>query len=75
MSYGSSVPPSWKMGTDGWVTDYEIESRLLVWVPPDVRRVLLPPRNILNISANESVGLNFIDARIGESWTDCYCPS
>ncbi|CAE6414775.1 unnamed protein product [Rhizoctonia solani] len=68
---GSHVPRStWNMREDGWITDEE--SRLLIWIPHDLRTVVLPvhaaPANDLNLR----IRLDFESAYIGESWLKCH---
>jgi hypothetical protein len=56
-----------------WVVDEH--QRLLLWVPHDLRNGLLSPRNVFMISTDGSIRLNFENASIGESWTNCYRPA
>lgn len=58
------------MNQDGWIVDSR--SRLITWVPPDLRSVLVWPSAILHIAADGYVRLGFGGARIGESWVGCY---
>ncbi|CAE6474075.1 unnamed protein product [Rhizoctonia solani] len=60
----------WEMNKDGWVTDER--SRLLVWVPPHLRNLLMRSKNSLIISQEGCVCLEFGDAYIGEAWAKCY---
>lgn len=62
----------WEIDSNGWVTDNQC--RLLVWVPPDLRNVLLDPPAILSFSSEGYVRLNFDDVQIGELWAECYQP-
>ncbi|CAE6492789.1 unnamed protein product [Rhizoctonia solani] len=59
----------WTMNKDGWVADDQ--SRLLVWVPADLRRALARPRTKLVVPHGE-VYLRFDKDRMGESWAKCY---
>ncbi|KAJ1305717.1 hypothetical protein OPQ81_010451 [Rhizoctonia solani] len=68
----SSLDLDWEMDDDGWVHDNQ---RILLWVPPDLRSVLLRPQNTMLISRQGCVKLDFTSARIGESWITCYQPS
>ncbi|CAE6351103.1 unnamed protein product [Rhizoctonia solani] len=70
----SSTPTGtdWGLNEDGWVKDEE--ERLLVWVPPELRTVLMWPRTELLISTRGWLRLNFANACIGESWMECYKP-
>ncbi|KAL5632395.1 hypothetical protein ACGC1H_005380 [Rhizoctonia solani] len=63
----------WEMREDGWVVDKL--SRLLVWVPADLRATLMWPRTKLLISKNGYLRLNFEGACLGEKWTECYDPT
>ncbi|CAE6503943.1 unnamed protein product [Rhizoctonia solani] len=56
----------WTMNKDGWVVDDQ--SRLLVWVPPDLRRALLQSRTQVAIASWGYVRLKFDKSRMGESW-------
>ncbi|KDN47254.1 hypothetical protein RSAG8_03733, partial [Rhizoctonia solani AG-8 WAC10335] len=60
----------WEMDKDGWVRD--TQHRLLLWVPPDLRGVLLRQHNSCLISRQGQVELDFSDARIGDNWETCY---
>ncbi|KAH7339485.1 quinon protein alcohol dehydrogenase-like superfamily [Rhizoctonia solani] len=62
----------WELREDGWVVDDL--SRLLVWIPPDLRTSLMYPRTKLLISRQGYLRLNFEGAHIGESWAKCYRP-
>ncbi|CAE6469379.1 unnamed protein product [Rhizoctonia solani] len=62
----------WKLDKDGWVRD--TQDRLLLWVPPDLRSVLLRPQNTGLISRQGCIELDFSNARIGEKWETCYKP-
>lgn len=69
------TPTLWQIDSSGWVTDDQ--SRLLAWVPPDLRRLLLSPddRLIFKTSPDGYLYLNFDDARIGGSWAEAYLPT
>lgn len=69
-----AVPTIWKIDSDGWVVENDNESVLMVWVPSDLRHVLLPPPNVLQLPTNSSVGLSFADVEIGEAWAEYYRP-
>ncbi|KAH7334084.1 hypothetical protein B0J17DRAFT_771150 [Rhizoctonia solani] len=68
----SKITPEWEMDHDGWVHD--CQGRLLVWVPPDLRSILLAPRNAALLSGQGHIELDFSDARIGDMWETCYQP-
>ena len=61
---------NWTLDEDGWVL--EERYKLLVWVPPDVRGLLLRPRTLAIISWNGSLALGFADAKLGDDWRHCY---
>ncbi|CAE6478479.1 unnamed protein product [Rhizoctonia solani] len=60
----------WEIDEDGWVHD--TQHHLLLWVPPDLRSILLRPQNTTLISRQGCIELDFSGARIGKGWTDCY---
>ncbi|CAE6375190.1 unnamed protein product [Rhizoctonia solani] len=62
----------WDMDKDGWVCDPQ--NRLLLWVPPDLRSVLLRQNNSGLISRQGRVELDFSNARVGDKWQMCYEP-
>ncbi|CAE6417442.1 unnamed protein product, partial [Rhizoctonia solani] len=62
----------WELSEDGWIKDKA--ERLLAWVPPELRTVLMWPRTELLISTRGWLRLNFANALIGESWAGCYKP-
>ncbi|CAE6410227.1 unnamed protein product [Rhizoctonia solani] len=62
----------WELSEDGWIRDKA--ERLLAWVPPELRTVLMWPRTELLISTRGWLRLNFANACIGESWAGCYKP-
>ncbi|CAE6497094.1 unnamed protein product [Rhizoctonia solani] len=71
-SPNSSTPTGsdWQLKDDGWVEDQQ--GRLLVWIPPDLRALLMWPRTELLISTKGWFRLNFADAHPEESWAKCY---
>lgn len=71
--YGLAGPASWTINKDGWVLDHDQRS-MLVWIPSDLRPILLPPGGVFEISARGTVNLNFDTALIGMSWTKCFQP-
>ncbi|KAF8601697.1 WD40 repeat-like protein, partial [Ceratobasidium sp. AG-I] len=59
----------WKLNEDGWVFEYP--SKLLTWVPPDVRPYLVFPPILVTISAlAASLSLDFSNAQLGQDWTN-----
>ncbi|EUC54755.1 vegetative incompatibility protein HET-E-1 [Rhizoctonia solani AG-3 Rhs1AP] len=62
----------WEMDADGWVRN--AQDRLLLWVPPDLRNVLLRQQNTGLISRQGCIELDFSNARIGDNWKTCYKP-
>ncbi|CAE7145177.1 unnamed protein product [Rhizoctonia solani] len=67
-SDGHSNKVDWVLNEDGWVVD--AESRRLIWVPPDLRKSLMWPRNTALISRDGYVRLNFDGALVGEYWAN-----
>ncbi|CUA73483.1 putative WD repeat-containing protein all2124 [Nostoc sp, PCC 7120] [Rhizoctonia solani] len=63
---------NWDMDRDGWVRD--AQNQLLVWVPPDLRTMLLQRHNSALISRQGCIELEFGNARIGDEWQTCYDP-
>ncbi|CAE6508980.1 unnamed protein product [Rhizoctonia solani] len=63
---------AWEMRQDGWVVD-EL-SRLLVWIPADLRAVLMWPRTKLLNSSKGYLRLKLDEAYLGERWMECYSP-
>ncbi|KAF8754983.1 ATP binding [Rhizoctonia solani] len=63
----------WEMDMDGWVRDDE--GRLLAWVPPDLRNVLLRPQNTLLISRQGCIEIEFSKDKSGDQWAAYYAPS
>ncbi|KEP48313.1 putative vegetative incompatibility protein HET-E-1 [Rhizoctonia solani 123E] len=68
----NTLAPSWSMDKDGWVHD--TQDCLLLWVPPDLRSVLLVQQNTGLISRQGCIELDFSSARIGDRWETCYRP-
>ncbi|QRW25828.1 Vegetative incompatibility protein HET-E-1 [Rhizoctonia solani] len=62
---------AWKLNNDGWAVDVSDSSRLLVWVPHDLRAALMFPQTPFLISEKGYLTLDFGKACIGESWTEC----
>ncbi|KAJ1300430.1 hypothetical protein OPQ81_005250 [Rhizoctonia solani] len=61
----------WTINKDGWVVDDQ--SRLLVWVPGDLRRALWWPSTLQCMVAPQGyVRLMFDNSRMGESWAQSY---
>ncbi|KEP45422.1 vegetative incompatibility protein HET-E-1 [Rhizoctonia solani 123E] len=56
----------WNMDKDGWVHD--TQDRLLLWVPPDLRGVLLWQQNTGLISRQGCIELDFSNTRIGDDY-------
>ncbi|CAE7094394.1 unnamed protein product [Rhizoctonia solani] len=65
-----STKVDWMLNDDGWVVD--AESRRLIWVPPDLRKSLMWPRNIALLSQKGWVRLKFDGALMGENWAKCW---
>ncbi|KAG9076015.1 POC1 centriolar protein A, partial [Ceratobasidium sp. 370] len=62
----------WALDSDGWVTIQK--SKLLVWIPPDLRDILLLPRNTAMISTRGFLQLDFDYRRIGDHWRTHFQP-
>ncbi|KDN38819.1 hypothetical protein RSAG8_09225, partial [Rhizoctonia solani AG-8 WAC10335] len=60
----------WVLNEDGWVVDGQL--RRLIWVPPDLRNLLMWPRNTMLLSCDGYVRLNFEGARNGKEWASCW---
>ncbi|KAJ1300437.1 hypothetical protein OPQ81_005256 [Rhizoctonia solani] len=61
----------WMMNKDGWVVDDQ--SRLLVWVPGDLRKALSWHSRLQRMVASQCyVRLTFDSTRMGESWARSY---
>ncbi|GAB1525083.1 hypothetical protein RhiTH_008240 [Rhizoctonia solani] len=60
----------WTLNEDGWVVDDE--SRLLVWVPADLRKAVMRPRTEVIVSPYGYVRLKFDRTRMGDAWASCY---
>ncbi|KDN44156.1 hypothetical protein RSAG8_05629, partial [Rhizoctonia solani AG-8 WAC10335] len=70
LSCSTSEYADWTMRKDGWVVDDQ--SRLLVWVPGDLRRALMWPRTQVVVAPYGYVRLKFDKSRMGESWAQSY---
>ncbi|CAE7093868.1 unnamed protein product [Rhizoctonia solani] len=68
----SHLPLDWEMDSEGWVRD--TQGRLLLWVPPDLRSILMRRQNSGLISSQGCIELDFSDAKIGDEWDECYVP-
>ncbi|CAE7067214.1 unnamed protein product [Rhizoctonia solani] len=62
---------NWEMDNEGWVRDTQ-EQQLLLWVPPDLRSILMQQHNLGMISCQGCIKLDFSSARIGEEWDKHY---
>ncbi|CAE6409803.1 unnamed protein product [Rhizoctonia solani] len=62
---------AWVLDEDGWLRD-ESQNYPLVWIPADLRELLLWPHNTLLISSRGSFKLDFTNAHLGEAWSKCY---
>ncbi|CAE6423671.1 unnamed protein product [Rhizoctonia solani] len=61
----------WAINDDGWVVDDQ--SRLLVWVPANLRRALMSPSTMQNMVGPQGyVRLKFDKSHMGEAWADSY---
>ncbi|CAE6474338.1 unnamed protein product [Rhizoctonia solani] len=59
----------WSANRDGWVVDDQ--SRLLIWIPPELVPALMSPRTIRLISPGGYLRPDFKNASIGKSWINC----
>ncbi|QRV81749.1 Notchless protein [Ceratobasidium sp. AG-Ba] len=63
---------NWRLDAKtGWVV--RNDGARLVWLPPDTRLVYGTPA-VHVLSKEGYLGLDFIDALLGEDWTKCYTP-
>ncbi|CAE6536550.1 unnamed protein product [Rhizoctonia solani] len=69
LSGSESGVGEWTVSKDGWVVDDQ--SRLLVWVPGDLRKALGRSRTVL-IVPHGNVHLKFDKSCLGESWEQGY---
>jgi WD40 repeat protein len=64
---------TWAIDKTGWVVTRN--SKLLIWLPRDLKSVVLHPRNSVVMSRRGSLSLDFSKANIGELWQQCYQPT
>ncbi|CAE6434144.1 unnamed protein product [Rhizoctonia solani] len=64
------ISGDWTMSENGWVQDHQ--GHLLLWVPPDLRSVLLWPQNIMLLARQGCIELDFTNVRIGNIWNTCF---
>ncbi|KAG8725325.1 hypothetical protein FRC09_002207 [Ceratobasidium sp. 395] len=69
----TASPHDWTMREDGWVVGPSQER--LIWVPPDLRDKLAPPRTKAIMSTQSRIVFDFREAKLGLDWNDCYNPS
>ncbi|CAE6509996.1 unnamed protein product [Rhizoctonia solani] len=73
LSRSDSAVSNWTINKDGWVIDEQ--SRLLVWVPGDLRKALIGPNAPqVMIAPRGHVRLNLDESRMGESWARLFTP-
>lgn len=63
---------TWTMQDDGWIKDEQ--SRILIWVPYDLRSSILPAKAVSTNYHKYRIRLSFEGAHIGRSWSNCYHP-
>jgi hypothetical protein len=69
-SVGQRLQNDWVVDDNGWVV---IDgTKRVIWVPPEVRGMLLHPRSTAVISRQGLLRLDFSEAKIGEEWDQCY---
>ncbi|KAG8705904.1 POC1 centriolar protein A [Ceratobasidium sp. 395] len=66
----TASPHDWTLNEDGWVVGPSKER--LLWVPPDLRGKVAPPRTKTIISAQPRFAFDFREAKLGLNWQDCY---
>ncbi|CAE6413293.1 unnamed protein product [Rhizoctonia solani] len=69
-SRSESEVSDWTIKKDGWVVDEE--GGLLVWVPGDLRKVLMWPRTELLVAPPGYVRLRFDKPHMGKFWGKCF---
>ncbi|KAF8594428.1 WD40 repeat-like protein [Ceratobasidium sp. AG-I] len=67
----ANLHTDWTLDGDGWTLAGH--SKLLMWVPPDVRGFLMSPGTLVVMSTSAWLALDFRRAKIGEDWRRCYC--
>ncbi|KAH7341263.1 WD40-repeat-containing domain protein [Rhizoctonia solani] len=60
----------WETHDDGWVKDSE--SRLVLWLPPDLKHIIPFPPCSLAIHPEGSAQADFSNFIYGDRWWDCY---
>ncbi|KAG9088463.1 hypothetical protein FS749_002142 [Ceratobasidium sp. UAMH 11750] len=63
---------AWTLTDDGWVVIHK--SKLLVWIPSDLRVILLSPQNTAVTSTRGVLRLDFDHRRIGDHWQKHFRP-
>ncbi|KAF8752382.1 WD40 repeat-like protein [Rhizoctonia solani] len=74
-SSATSSRAAWKLNDDGWVVEVLDSSRLLVWVPHDLRASLMLPQTPFLVSEKGYLTLFFGNACIGNSWIELHRPT
>ncbi|CAE6502231.1 unnamed protein product [Rhizoctonia solani] len=64
---------SWMTQDNGWIKDSE--SRLVLWLPPDLKRIIPAPPCLFVIRPEGSVQTNLDNFIYGDRWRDCYTMS
>ncbi|KAF8749388.1 WD40 repeat-like protein [Rhizoctonia solani] len=62
----------WSVDEDGWVV--ESPRRRVAWVPSELRACLLSPPEDFRIAAAGYLKLEWLGAKVGETWAGCYVP-
>ncbi|KAG8721534.1 hypothetical protein FRC09_007737 [Ceratobasidium sp. 395] len=62
---------AWTLNDDGWIV-YNDDK--LIWVPPDLREILVPPQNTALTSTRGFLQLDLDRGRLGEHWRECFQP-
>ncbi|KAG8795842.1 hypothetical protein FRC12_008995 [Ceratobasidium sp. 428] len=62
---------AWTLRKDGWVV---FKDDKLIWVPPDLQKVLLSPQNNTLMSMNGFLQLDLDRNKLGERWREYFQP-
>ncbi|KAG8701600.1 hypothetical protein FRC09_005248 [Ceratobasidium sp. 395] len=69
----TASPYDWTLNEDGWLLGLGRER--LLWVPPDLRDIVAPPRVKVILSNKPSIILDLREAKLGRDWQQCYNPT
>ncbi|CAE6450742.1 unnamed protein product, partial [Rhizoctonia solani] len=68
----TAIGSDWELNTSGWIIDKQ--GQLVIWVPPEMRSLLMRPRSKLLLSKKGWFRLKFGDTRLGKAWSEYYKP-